>query len=66
MLSVNISPSNFSMKYIHQYFHPTCHVYCCTDFYISTGKVYELEKCLLHMNVKNLNIQKVSVFSNCL
>ena len=31
------------------------------DFYIAAGKVYELEKCLVHMRVKNLNIQKVFV-----
>ena len=34
-------------------------VYCPLDFYISAGKIYELEKCLLHMSVKDLNIQKV-------
>ncbi|XP_065882689.1 vacuolar protein sorting-associated protein 8 homolog isoform X2 [Dysidea avara] len=32
------------------------------DFYIAAGKVYELEKCLVHMRVKNLNIQKLIVF----
>ena len=36
-----------------------------SDFYIATGKVHQLEKCLVHMRVKNLNIQKVSVYFLC-